>query len=279
MRRRFALVLVGLLCAALPLFATTWNVDVHNFAFVPANLTIAHGDTVHWHNSSGFHSVHHNRTPALFGIAAGSAPWDYTFVFNSIGDSTFHYICEVHPSTMQGTVTVQPAASIHLTAPNGGEIWAAGGMQMITWTSQNVSADVMIDLNRHYPLDTWETIFADVPNSGMQMWTVTGPASDSCRIRVMSLAPISVEDVSDANFSIHELAAPQSVVVYSNGADAQLEWPAVPNADGYNVYRSTDASMPMFPTLVGHTTTPSLTDTNAVTNNARLFYMVHATQN
>ena len=84
---------------------------------------------------SGFHSVHHNRTPALFGNSAGSAPWDYSFVFNSIGDSTFHYICEVHPSTMQGTVTVQPAASIEVTAPNGGESWYAGSLQTITWNS------------------------------------------------------------------------------------------------------------------------------------------------
>ena len=88
-----------------------------------------------------------------------------------------------------------------------------------------------------------------------------------------------MEDVSNANFLIRVLGAPQGVVVYSNGADAQLEWPPAPEAEGYNVYRSTDASLPVFPTLVGHTTTPSLTDTAAVTNGIRNFYEVRATHN
>ena len=89
--------------------ATIWTVDVHNFAFVPATLTIAHGDTVHWHCSNGFHSVHHNVASPLFGNSPAAAPWDYTFVFNNSGDSTFHYLCQVHPTLMFGTVTVLPA--------------------------------------------------------------------------------------------------------------------------------------------------------------------------
>jgi plastocyanin len=96
-----------------------WNVTVQSFSFRPANLTIMHGDTVTWNAIGGFHNVHHNATPSLFGLPAASAPWTYSFIFNG-GDSTYHYVCQVHPSTMQGSVSVLapivPAAPLGLTA-------------------------------------------------------------------------------------------------------------------------------------------------------------------
>jgi len=88
------------------LWAAQHTVTVQNFSFTPANLSISHGDTVVWQCTSGFHNVHHLGTPSLFGNAAASAPWTYTFVFSDIGDSVFHYNCEVHPAMMVGTVTV-----------------------------------------------------------------------------------------------------------------------------------------------------------------------------
>jgi plastocyanin len=91
--------------------AAQHTVTVQNFSFNPANLTIAHGDTVIWNNTGGFHNVHHLGNPSLFGNTAASAPWTYQFVFSNVGDSTFHYDCEIHPSMMQGTVTVQPPSS------------------------------------------------------------------------------------------------------------------------------------------------------------------------
>ena len=95
------------LVMVLPAWAVIDTVTVQNFSFTPANLTIHQGDTVVWHAIGGFHSVHH--LGGLFGTHAGNAPWFYQFIFSSIGDSTFHYVCQVHPDQMQGTITVQVA--------------------------------------------------------------------------------------------------------------------------------------------------------------------------
>ncbi|HEY3294262.1 MAG TPA: hypothetical protein VGL38_02375 [bacterium] len=84
----------------------TWHVTVQSFSFTPANLTITRGDTVIWSAINGFHNVHHNATPSLFGTAPATAPWTYQFVFSNVGDSTLHYICQVHPTLMQGAITV-----------------------------------------------------------------------------------------------------------------------------------------------------------------------------
>ena len=99
------------LVLALPAWATVDTVRVQNFSFTPADLTIMHGDTVVWDCILGLHDVHHNATPSLFGNAPASAPWTYSFVFDSIGDSTFHYICTIHSTLMHGSITVQPASS------------------------------------------------------------------------------------------------------------------------------------------------------------------------
>jgi plastocyanin len=92
------------------LSATQFTVTVQNFSFNPANITISHGDTVVWHCTSGFHNIHHTTAPSLFSSTAATAPWNYSVVFDHFGDSVFHYECEIHPSLMQGTVTVNPAS-------------------------------------------------------------------------------------------------------------------------------------------------------------------------
>jgi plastocyanin len=98
-------------------FAEQHTVTVQNFSFTPADLTIAHGDTVIWNAIGGFHNVHHLGTPSLFGTDPASAPWTYQFIFNDSGDSTFHYQCDIH-TMMQGTVTVEPVSGIDVdTSP------------------------------------------------------------------------------------------------------------------------------------------------------------------
>ena len=98
------LMLVGLLVG--PASATVHNVEVADFAFSPANLTIAPGDTVVWTNILGFHSVHHTGTPSLFGNAPAPAPWVYEHDFATEPPGVYPYICEVHPTMMQGTITI-----------------------------------------------------------------------------------------------------------------------------------------------------------------------------
>ncbi|MEK7405483.1 MAG: endonuclease, partial [Acidobacteriota bacterium] len=49
---------------------------------------------------------------------------------------------------------------------------------------------------------TWSTITSATANDGSHNWTVTGPASATCRIRVTSTTVPAATDTSNASFTI-----------------------------------------------------------------------------
>jgi plastocyanin len=88
--------------------AGTAEIDIKNFAFEPANLTVAAGTKVTWVNQD---EEPHNivsldgQQPHLFRSEALDGGGDsFSFVFDKPG--SYRYICSVHPH-MQGTITVQ----------------------------------------------------------------------------------------------------------------------------------------------------------------------------
>jgi len=78
-----------------------------SYRFAPADIVVDVGSTVTWTNSDNFtHSVQFKdgglpTDPMM--IEPGGAP--VTFTFSQAG--TFHYQCSLHPTNMQGTVTVE----------------------------------------------------------------------------------------------------------------------------------------------------------------------------
>ncbi|MEW6141884.1 MAG: C1 family peptidase [Chloroflexota bacterium] len=97
--------------------------------------------------------------------------------------------------------TTQPA-SITVTSPNGGESWPVNSLQVITWTSSNVPGTVKIELSRDSG-STWQTLFTDILNeSEVAKWTVSGAATTQARIRISSNSLPSVQDISNADFTI-----------------------------------------------------------------------------
>jgi plastocyanin len=77
-------------------------VTVATYSFTPADLTIKVGDTVIWTWTQGVHNV----TGAPFGSGDKNSGDTYGFTFQAGG--SYAYTCTIHPSLMQGTVTVQP---------------------------------------------------------------------------------------------------------------------------------------------------------------------------
>jgi hypothetical protein len=109
--------------------------------------------------------------------------------------------------TFGGGGTITPA--VRVTAPNGGESYAAGSSQAITWTSSAVS-----DVKLEYSLDgtAWTQITASTPAAaGSFTWTVPATASTAAKVRVSDVA-LAASDVSDAAFTI-TTATPGRVVV------------------------------------------------------------------
>jgi endonuclease/exonuclease/phosphatase family metal-dependent hydrolase len=103
-------------------------------------------------------------------------------------------------------------ASVAVTSPNGGESWAGGSVQSVTWTSSGV-ANVKLE----YTLDgaTWNSITASTPASaGSYAWTVPSAASTAARVRVSDAASAATSDVSDAAFTVTTATStPAQVVV------------------------------------------------------------------
>jgi len=109
---------------------------------------------------------------------------------------------------------VELVTGLTLTRPNGGEILIVGTQQLITWNAP-AGGSMRIELSRDSGA-SWETLFGSTPNDGAQVWTVTGPVSPSCLVRLTSLVDNTTE-VSDAVFYV--TATPGLTVGSPNGGE------------------------------------------------------------
>src|SRR5512142_853345 len=86
--------------------SATSAVSIQNFAFMPASLTVALGDSVTWTNKdAASHTV-----PFNSGGRSGTLGTGATFTFTFMSAGTFSYHCAIHPS-MTATVTVVGAST------------------------------------------------------------------------------------------------------------------------------------------------------------------------
>jgi hypothetical protein len=90
-------------------------------------------------------------------------------------------------------------SKLMLTSPNGGESWTVDATETISWLFDSIS-DVKLEVS-HDDGATWSTIVASMPASnGSYDWTVTGPGSSRCWIKISDAADTDVWDLSDARF-------------------------------------------------------------------------------
>ena len=81
------------------------TIDIRNFAFDPATVTVHPGDTVEWKNDdSAPHTATTNASKSGFdsGIIQPGASWRH----QAPDKGTYNYICTIHPY-MKGTLIVQ----------------------------------------------------------------------------------------------------------------------------------------------------------------------------
>lgn len=102
-----------------------------------------------------------------------------------------------------------------VTKPNGGEILVAGTQQLITWNAPQ-GGSVRIELSRNAGV-SWEVLFGSTPNDGAQLWTVAGPVSPNCLIRMTRTDDEDITDTSNATFFI--TATPGLTVTSPNGGE------------------------------------------------------------
>jgi len=81
------------------------EIDIRNFAFEPATLTVATGSAVTWVNQDEEpHNIVSLGKPRVFRSQGLDGGEKYTFVFDKPG--TYEYVCSVHPH-MHGTIVVK----------------------------------------------------------------------------------------------------------------------------------------------------------------------------
>jgi len=92
--------------------------------------------------------------------------------------------------------------NITVTAPNGGEVLYACQTYTITWNATGTSNFYDID----YSLNNgaiWASVATNINvTNGQYVWTVPNVESNTCLIRVRDKNNTSIEDVSNAVFSI-----------------------------------------------------------------------------
>jgi protocatechuate 3,4-dioxygenase beta subunit len=98
------------------------------------------------------------------------------------------------------TINTPVVPTITVTSPNGGEVWAGGSPQAITWTSTGTVGNVIVEYSTNGG-GSWTTIIASTANDGTHPWTVPNVPSALCLVRV-SETDGSPSDVSDTAFTI-----------------------------------------------------------------------------
>jgi hypothetical protein len=92
-------------------------------------------------------------------------------------------------------------SSITLTNYNGGDWLPRNVGRNITWTSDNITGNVKIEISRDEST-TWETLIASTANDGTERVNVPGRATRRARVRVSSVNTPIVSDSSVRNVSI-----------------------------------------------------------------------------
>ena len=124
-------------------------------------------------------------------------------------------------------VTVTPLRTLEVTSPNGGEVWEVGDSHAITWDSLQAGSAVRIEVTRDGGA-SWSTVSASTANDGTYTWSVTGPRSSTCRVRLTSVSYPEVGDTSDASFSIVDrqltVEVPNGGEVWFTATAANMYW-------------------------------------------------------
>jgi photosystem II stability/assembly factor-like uncharacterized protein len=98
------------------------------------------------------------------------------------------------------TVPAAAAQAVALVSPDGGEAWAAGSVQPITWTATNLA---LVSLEwRSGAADPWQPIAQVEGAAGAYAWTVPAVATTAAQVRVRDAADGTPVDQSSATFTI-----------------------------------------------------------------------------
>lgn len=92
-------------------------------------------------------------------------------------------------------------SNINLSNFNGGDFLPRGIARQITWSSENITGNVRIEISRNESTN-WETLIANTPNDGAENITVWGRSTRRARLRIVSVDNPNISDSSVKNIYI-----------------------------------------------------------------------------
>ena len=109
-------------------------------------------------------------------------------------------------------------SSITVTSPNGGETWAPGSNQDITWLSSGTS--VYVDIYLYKNGNYYSTIYNSTSNDGNYTWSIPSShiASENYQVKIVDYVDPEFYDLSDDYFTI-EADAVDVILHYDDGGN------------------------------------------------------------
>jgi hypothetical protein len=147
----------------------------------------------------------------------------YTPTTGYTGSDSFTYKVNngfLDSNTATVNITIDPNLSITITSPNGGEGWAIGSSNAVTWTNSGSVGNVDIELSTNGG-STWTILVGNTANAGYKSITVPNTYSKTCLVRVKQTTGGSPSDISDANFII-TVAGDATGNGYVDGSDLNM---------------------------------------------------------
>ncbi len=112
--------------------------------------------------------------------------------------------------------TIVPLITVN--SPNGGENWIGNSNHNITWSSQSIT-NVSIEYSTNNG-SNWISVIASTPaSSGSYTWTVPNTPSAQCLVRISDPSNTSINDVSNATFTITAALVSMVTVTAPNGGE------------------------------------------------------------
>jgi hypothetical protein len=155
---------------------------------------------------------------AYFPDTRASAYWSSTFGYNQWGESAwgmgfyegdaliaFDFGSYLYVRAVRGGQTLL-LGNLAISSPRQGDHWDIGAQKRIAWDTASIPDNVRISLSRHggKPDTFYEVIEDNMPNIGLYTWTVTGPESSSCALRIEPVSD-ATKGTTQSLFSIAEL--------------------------------------------------------------------------
>jgi hypothetical protein len=130
-------------------------------------------------------------------------------------------------SQIDGLWRLQYPGSVHVTGPNGGEVFLGGSSRFISWTESNLfSLRIALSTDNG---SSWTTIADSIPpGQSPYKWTSPELVSTACRVRITDRILPFVSDASDTNFTMYlnplALHDPLGGEKWSAGSTRTIDW-------------------------------------------------------